>query len=160
MKIKKTVKTSMFVILSLLIILLFSTAWNFENVSAFDTIATLLSITTGFTITALSIIATSSFSKHLYSLEDPNNNAKTLLHNLIGKFKSSTIIFIVTIGLILVFKFMANPSDTLFYIKSYPISLTTLLKSIIWYMTIVSFISFFGLFETFARFVIKSATKQ
>jgi len=133
MKIKKIVKTLVLVILSFFMILLFSTVWNFENDNAFDTIATLLSITTGFTITALSIIATSSFSKYLYSLEDAENNSKTLLHNLIGKFKTSTIIFIVTIGLILIFKFIASPSNVLFCIKSYPISFTILLKSVIWY---------------------------
>ena len=59
----KIIKPILFGIVCLFAFILFSTMWNFENSSAFDTIATFLSITIGFTITALSIIANSSFSK-------------------------------------------------------------------------------------------------
>lgn len=144
-------------ILSVFLILLFSTVWNFDNKDAFDTIATFLSITIGFTITALSIIATSSFSKHLYSLEDDKDNSRTLLHILISEFKISTVIFICTIGLILIFQFFTISNNVLFYAKSYPISFNVLLKSIIGYMTIVSFIYFFRLFDKFSKFVLQSA---
>jgi len=156
----KIVKKVTYIVLSILLVLLFSTIWNFDNSSAFDTISTFLSITIGFTITALSIIATSSFSKYLYSLEDEKNNSKTLLHILIGQFKISTIIFIITIGLILIYKFIPTHEHKLFCIKSYPISFSIIIKATIWYMTIISFITFLKLFETFSKFVLKSATKQ
>ena len=113
-----------------------------------------------FSSRTLSIIATSTFSKYLYSLEDVKNNSQTLLHILIRQFKTSTYIFISTIGLILVYKFFPVSADNLFFIKSYPVSFSIILKSSIWYMTIVSFITFFRLFKTFSQFVLKSATKQ
>ena len=158
----KIIKQIIFSILFLFIILLFSTVWNFDNSSAFDTVAIFLSITIGFTITALSIIATSSFSKDLYKTEDKKDNSKTLLHILINLFKTSTFIFIFTIGLILTYKFFPTPKiiEPTFFIKLYPISFFIILKSTIWCLTIISFYYFIRLFETFAKFVIKSATQQ
>lgn len=158
----KIIKPIIFVIVFLLTALLFSTVWNFDNSIAFDTIATFLSITIGFTITALSIIATSSFSKELYKTEDEKDNSKTLLHVLINLFKTSTFVFIATIGLILAYKFIPTPKtvEPTFLIKSYPITFLILLKSVIWCLTIISFYFFIRLFETFAKFVIKTATRQ
>ena len=153
-------KSIIFVFVSLLLLLLFSTVWNYDNIPAFESISTFLSITTGFTITALSIIATTPFSKELYKIEDRKNNSKTLLHVLIDQFKTSTLIFITTIGMILVYKFIPHQQKTLFTIKTYPISLGIILKSSIWYLTIISFASFIKLFNTFSKFVIKSATRQ
>jgi hypothetical protein len=152
-------KSIIFVLITLSFLLLFSTVWNFDNANAFDTISTFLSITIGFTITALSIIATTSFSKELYKIEDRKNNSKTLLHVLIDQFKTSTLIFIATIGLILVYKFIPISTEKLFYVKTYPISFAIILKSSVWYLTIISFVSFMRLFNTFSKFVIKSATK-
>jgi len=158
----KIIKLIIAVILFLLAVVLFSTLWNFDNSNAFDTAATFLSITIGFTITALSIIATSSFSKELYKTEYEKDNSKTLLHVLIDLFKTSTFIFIATIGLILVYKFIPTPKtvEPMFFIKSYPMTLLILLKSTIWCVTIISFYFFIRLFETFARFVIKTATRK
>jgi len=143
-------------------LILFSTVWNFDNSNAFDTIATFLSITIGFTITGLSIIATTSFSKELYKIEDEKDNSKTLLHILINLFKNSTLFFIATIGLILVYKFFPTPiiNETILHLKSYPITLLIILKSTIWCLTIFSFYYFIRLFETFSKFVIKSASRQ
>jgi len=59
----KIFKTIVFVLVTLSVLLLFSTVWNFDNATAFEMISTFLSITIGFTITALSIIATTSFYK-------------------------------------------------------------------------------------------------
>jgi uncharacterized protein YebE (UPF0316 family) len=67
-------KKILMILVSLLIILLFSIKLNL-NLKAFDAIATFLSITTGFTITALSIIATSPFSKNLYNQESKKDNS-------------------------------------------------------------------------------------
>jgi len=156
----RTIKLICYTVLSFIVVLFFSTVWNYNNIAAFSDIATFLSITIGFSITALSIISTSSFSKYLYSIENDQNNSKTLLHNLVDKFKTSITIFISTIGLILLFKFIPHPGKTLFYIKSHEISFNIILKSLIWYMTIISFLTFFNLFGKFSKFIIKSATKN
>jgi len=158
----KIINQILIAIVFLSLFILFSTVWNFDNSSAFETVATFLSITIGFTITALSIIATSSFSKDLYKTEDKNDNSKTLLHALIGLFKTSTFVFILTIGLILTYKFFPRPKTIkpYFFIKSFPISFLVILKSNIWCFTIVSFYYFIRLVETFANFVIKTATRQ
>lgn len=149
-------KVAIFLIFSLV-----STVWNFDNEAAFDTIATFLSITIGFTIAALSIIATSSFSKELYKIEDENDNSRTLLHVLIRLFKTSNFIFISTIGLILVYKFFEPIKTTgvLFFINCFPITLFILLKGCVWCLTIVSFYYFIMLFEAFSKFVLKTATR-
>lgn len=139
-------------------ILLFSTKWNYDNSGAFDTIATFLSITIGFTITALSIIATSAFSKNLYNLQDENDNSRTLLHVLINQFRKATFIFISTIALIILYKFLPKESYLIFNLKGYLITILVLIKSLVWTLTILSFLSFCKLFYTFSKFVTKSAT--
>lgn len=141
------------------LVTLFLTEWNFENETAFDTIASFLSITTGFTIAALSIIATSPFSISLYKQESEVDNSKTLLHELVDKFKHSTYLFIATIGSILVFKFFHLSKIDLFCIGTYSISLNDIFKSAVWYLTVCSFTAFAILFSTFSKFVIKSASK-
>ncbi len=158
----KIIKPIISAVLFLFTISILSTVWNLDNSGAFDTVATFLSITIGFTITALSIIATSSFSKELYKTEDEKDNSKTLLHVLINLFKTSTFIFILTIGLILVYKFIkvSNLVEPSCSIKSYEITLSVLLKAVIWYLTMVSFYFFIKLFNTFSKFVIKTATRQ
>lgn len=155
----KTIKIIAFILLSFLVLILFSTVWNFQNQRAFQIIAVFLSITVGFSITALSIIATSSFSKNLYKIESKNDNSKSLLHDLVAKFQTSTTIFVITIASILVFEFLPDYIQPIIKFKSYPISLNTIIKSVIWYLTILSFIAFLNLFHLFKKFVIKSATK-
>jgi hypothetical protein len=147
-------------ILTLGIIFLLSTYFHFDNSSKFADILTFLSITTGFTITALSIIATSSFSKNLYKNEAPNDNSKTLLHQLVGKFEKSTLTFATAITLILVFSFI-EPIE----LKSYKfwdtqISIKSILSSIIWFLTFLSIWFFMGLLKMFTKFVIQSAKRQ
>lgn len=158
----KIIKIILALFAYLFVILLFSTVWNFDNSNAFEMIATFLSITIGFTITALSIIATSHFSKELYQTEDKKDNSKTLLHILVNLFKTSTLIFTFTIILILIYKFAgaAKVFQPIFSIKSYPITFLILLKSIIWSLTLVSFYFFLKLFETFSKFVIKTAARN
>jgi len=154
----KTIKKIAFVFFTTFVLLILSTKINYDNSSAFDSISTFLSITTGFSITAMSIIATSTFSKKLYLFEDHKDNSKTLLHLLVNQFELSTLVFIATIGLILLFKFIPLKGDCLFTIRTYKISWDILLKSTIWYMTLISFYEFIRLFRTFAKFVIKSGT--
>lgn len=149
-------KNTLFIIFSLFIILLFIIKLNL-NVKAFDVIATFLSITTGFTITALSIIATSPFSKNLYNQESRKNNSKTLLHELVDNFKTSMIFFISTISLITILNLFPE-KYTFYFFKIFSLKFTTfeILKSIILYLSILSLISFFTLFNSFSKFVVKS----
>ena len=154
----KTAKIYIQIIVSFFSILLFSTKWNFDNAIAFDTIATFLSITIGFTITALSIIATSSFSRNLYNLQDRNNNSRTLLHILVSQFRTSTFIFVFTIAWIIIYKFLPTQSCPIILIKGYQITFQIIIKAIIWYLTIISFLTFLKLFYTFSKFVTKNAS--
>lgn len=149
-------KNILFIIFSIIIILIFTVNLNLND-AAFNVVATFLSITTGFTITALSIIATSPFSKNLYDQESRKNNSKTLLHELVDKFKISMILFIVTISLI-TFLNLFTENYIAKSITIYKTKITTLeiLKSTILYFSILSLISFIILFNTFSKFVIKS----
>ena len=155
----KKVKSITFTILSGLLIFLLSTEWNYENSAALGSIASFLSITTGFTITALSIIATSPFSKNLYKLEDKADNSKTLLHVLVDKFKSATYIFITTISLILLYSFLDNLKWKLLEIFEYKITFPDCLKALVWYFTIISLWYFITLIKLFSKFVIRSSTQ-
>lgn len=147
-------------ILTLGIIFLFSTYLHFENSSTFANILTFLSVTTGFTITALSIIATSSFSKDLYKYEAPNDNSKTLLHQLVGKFEKSTLTFATAITLILIFSFIEPIELRNYKFWNTQISIKSILSSIIWFLTFLSIWFFVDLLKIFAKFVIQSAKRQ
>jgi hypothetical protein len=152
---KRKVLIMLKVISCISIILLFSTVFHFENESAFASILTFLSITTGFSITALSIIASSKLSRKLYKIESKRNNSRTLLHELVFLFKNSTIIFVVTIILILLYQFLSGYDIYFFSIKIYEITLKKMLSSIVWFLTIISFIKFLYLFLTFGKFIIR-----
>ncbi|MFC6097935.1 hypothetical protein ACFPVY_14870 [Flavobacterium qiangtangense] len=149
-------KNILLLIFSIIIILTFAVTTNLDR-KAFEVIATFLSITTGFTITALSIIATSPFSKNLYEQESKKDNSKTILHELVDKFKISMKMFIVTICFIILLNlFNENYVAKSFIIFEHTITTIDLLKSMILYLTIVSLISFITLFDTFSKFVVKS----
>ena len=129
-----------------------------DNSTAFGDLVTFLSIIIGFTITALSIIATSTLSQKLYNKELKKNNSKTLLHKLVDKFKYSTILFTFIIALILVYQFSES---SLFKIKMFDkvIESKTIFRNIIWYLSLFAFIEFISLFNLFAKFIIKGIAK-
>lgn len=156
----KKIKYIVFTIVSIFLILLLVTKWNFDNDNAFSSILTFLSIIAGFSITALSIIATSDFSKELYLKESVKNNSLTLLHELIYIFKNSTLLFISTIILILLYEFLPELNNVLITIKGYEITIESLMKGFIWYLTTLCFGSFIYLLMTFSKFVIKSVSKK
>jgi hypothetical protein len=144
------------IIFSIVVILIFTLKININN-KAFDVVATFLSITTGFTITALSIIATSPFSKNLYDQESKADNSKTLLHELVDKFRASMMLFMATISLIVFLNlFPENYVATIITIFKARITTIEILKSTALYFSISSLISFVILFSTFSKFVIKS----
>ena len=155
---KNIKKISLFVLL--IAIALVMAGHIILNDSALDVIATFLSITAGFTITALSIIATSSFSKELYKYESSNNNSKTLLHELIDKFRNATYIYFTSIVLIIIYKFI--PIDNSKYCLSIFNQSSTvgeLLLSVTAICTALSCYSFVTLFFMFTKFVSKTASK-
>jgi hypothetical protein len=129
------------------------------NSEVFDIIATFLSITIGFTITALSIIATSQFSKRLYKVESDKDNSKSLLHILVDSFKKSTIFFIGTIALIIFLGLFPENEMLSFYFLGTQYDFINILKTTILIFTIISFLSFIDLFYTFSKFVIKSGSE-
>jgi len=126
------------------------------NDKAFSDIVTFISISTGFCVTALSIIATSDFSKSLYQKEVKGDNSKTLLHQLVGSFKYSVFIFTATICIILLYK-LIDPKTCILHILNKPFDWVKIFVSFIWYLTSVSIIRFIILVKLFAQFVIKSA---
>ncbi len=147
-------------ILYIAVFFLFLTIWKIKETEILNSIVTFLSITTGFTITALSIIATSKFSQILYSMESEEDNSKTLLHELVDKFKSATKIFLITIALILLFPFVAIYDAYYFYLFSYCIEPSDIIKSIVFSLTILSFYKFISLLILFSKFVIKSVSTK
>ena len=144
----------------MVVIFLLLTKWSFDNSKAFASILTFLSIISGFSITALSIIATSDFSKELYQKESSKNNSLTLLHELLAIFRDSTLLFIFTIILILLYEFVPDLNGIIFKIQNYTLTFDKLLKGLIWYMTILSFGTFIYLLLTFSKFVIKSVSRK
>lgn len=151
----KKYKTLVILLFAIPIVGFMSVFINQDNSSAFGDIVTFLSIIIGFTITALSIIATSKISQELYNRESKRNNSKTLLHELVDEFKYSTILFTSIIALILLYQFN---SDSLFSI--YCIESRSVLKNFIWYLTLIAFVEFLILFRLFSKFIIKGVSKS
>jgi hypothetical protein len=158
----KIFKIILFAVFTFLFLISSITILNFDNSDAFGNIATFLSITTGFTITALSIIATSNFATHLYRIEDEKDNSKTLLHILVGKFKRSTLLFVTTIGIILFYSFLDKKpcSWEIMNVKSYNFIFPDIIKGFVWYFTILSLYNFIQLLTLFSQFVIKSGSNN
>lgn len=141
-------------------IFMFINYLHLDNLSAFTDILTFLSITIGFSITALSIIANSSFAKELYQQEASDDNSKTLLHQLVGKFERSTVCFVAVITLILVL-FFIEPIDFMNHrLYNLQISIKSILGSTVWFLTFLSVWLFIDLLKTFSKFVIQSAKRQ
>lgn len=155
----KILKYFIFPLTAVIISTVFSNKFNLNN-NAFDIIATFLSIIIGFTITALSIIATSQFSKKLYAVESEEDNSKSLLHILVHSFKKSTVLFIGTIVLIIILKLFPESNNGIyFYLFDNHYNSLEILKTVILYFTTLSFFSFIDLFNTFSKFVIKSGSE-
>lgn len=134
----------------------------------FEMMTGFMSITIGFSVTALSIIATSSFSKALYQLELPNDNSKTVLHQLVGLFKSSTFFFISNICLVFFYTLFSKNwlKIIVFSINLDQISLSTinvsvdnLIQAVIWSLLIISIFEFSRLFSVFCNYTIQNSKK-
>ncbi len=149
----KRFKYTFLLILTIVIIL---TIFFDTNKSAFNEIITFISIAIGFSITSLSIIATSKFSKNLYNKESKKDNSKTLLHELVDDFQYSIYLFTSTICLILLLKFINLDEYNLRFWKI-EIDFIEVLVNFCWSLTIISIYEFIKLFNLFSKYVIKSA---
>lgn len=126
------------------------------NDKAFSDIVTFISIAAGFSITSLSIIATSTFSRNLYLKENPKDRSQTLLHVLVGNFKNSIFFFTFTVCLILFYKQI----DLLSYpvcISTHSFDLVKIFASCIWYFTVLSIVRFVFLVNIWGKFVLQTA---
>lgn len=148
----KKIINNVLAIVIFLVVLFFTNS----NDKAFSDIVTFVSISTGFCVTALSIIATSDFSKKLYQKEVQGDNSQTLLHQLVHNFKSSIFIFTTTVILILIYKLIDIETYNV-RIDNHNLNLIKIVATLIWYFTCVSIIKFVKLVKLFAHFVIKSA---
>lgn len=150
-----------FYVLSIICIFAFSTILYLESsVKAFSHIITFLSIIAGFCITALSIIATSNFAKELYKIEDPKDNSKTILHNLIGTFTNCIVSSSITIILILLIFYIGDLNFKSYDFSGLNVGIFKVMIGAIWYLTIVSIYIFLKLVFLFSKFVIQNAKLQ
>jgi|SRR5699024_1528707 len=148
------------VIIYLSFVFLLSTYLYLDNSEYFSDIITFLSVTLGFSITAMSIIATSKFSKELYNKESPYNNSKTLLHILIDRFKKSIIIFLITLSSILLFFYVKKMDFIVYDFWKTEISVKSIMIGNIWYLTILSIYHFVNVLNLFSKFIIQSSKKM
>jgi len=142
------------------IIAFFAFVFYPEDTLLFKEALTLLSIVMGFSITALSLIANSNFSKELYKQESSNDNSKTLLHEFVEKFKSSIVLFISTILVILIYTLLEEKIRYTYNLGEFTFNLKGLLFGVVFYLILRSVYSFFSLTKMFSKFVIQSAKKK
>lgn len=142
-------------IISIALLICFATLWyKSDSYGSFEIVATFLSIVTGFTITGLSIIATSRFSRELYTIEPSGNNSRTLLHELIDRFSKGMYVFIGTILLIIVHRYL-NLRD----VDSISMVCDRILSSFVCYLTLLSIYKFIKLFRIFCQFIIQESRR-
>lgn len=116
---------------------------------------TFLSVEIGFCITALTIIAGSSFAQRLYEIEPLNNNGTTLLHQFIERFKRAVYCSVATISLILIYLFVDCSSSLKFIYYSIKLPYTSVLNAIIGILFVYSLYYFYSLFNQFCLFMLQ-----
>ena len=122
---------------------------------AFDMIGVVFSVLIGFSITSLSIIATSKFSKRLYQIESSQNNSKTLLHEIVDKFYSNMTLYILTVVLIVFY--LIIPKSDIVLCEKLNLTIVNFLKSAIIVMTFQSLFSSKILLKYFKQFIVQAA---
>ena len=151
----KKLKTFIYTIASLACILILLFYFNYDTSKAFSNIVTFISINIGFCITALSIIANSSFSKKLFSIQDSDDNSKTLLHTLISRFINAIIVFITTIAFIFIYDFVSTAEVINIHSIGRYFTLTDLIKAVVWYLTILSFAKLISVLTLLGKFIVR-----
>jgi hypothetical protein len=120
---------------------------NFED--NYSNILTYLSIIIGFVITSVTIIGTSQYSRILYEKQDPSDNSKTLLHNLIDSFKFTLIFYFIPMLLIILDTVIPWKKPSIIMYKSYSIT--------IFLFTIWTFPILFIQFKKMLKFILQNA---
>ncbi len=151
----KKLKTFIYTITSLACILILLFYFNYDTSKAFSNIVTFISINIGFCITALSIIANSSFSKKLFSIQDSHDNSKTLLHILISRFISAIIVFLTTIAFVFIYDFVSMGELVNINIIGKHFTLTALIQAFVWYLTILSFYKLISVLALLGKFIVR-----
>lgn len=135
--------------------------FNVKSSASFEMMLSFMSITIGFSVTALSLVASSSFSKVLYGKAGKSNN-KTQLHDLIDLFKQANSLFLVNIMLIFLHSWFNQEwlESVSFSLKVVVVNLGHLFEAIVWGLLILSVIIFFRLFNMFCSYIIQEAKKK
>lgn len=148
--------------LALLIgLMLFIFSWfDVKSSASFEMMLSFMSITIGFSVTALSLVASSSFSKVLYGKSGKSNN-KTQLHDLIDLFKQANSLFLLNIMLIFFHSWFSQDwlKSVSVSVKGVVLNLSHLFGAIVWGLLILSIIVFFELFNMFCSYIIQEAKK-
>ncbi len=125
-----------------------------------------LSIAIGFCITSLSLIATTKFSKNLYSRQSKNSNDKTLLHELVQIFQSANSFFLTTICLIICYLFIENIFEfkknliCTTYTEEQHIEIKNIFQSCITSFIFISLYKFQKLIQILGKYAIQAAKEQ
>jgi hypothetical protein len=160
---------------SLLLFIIFVNYFKIDNDKAHDSIIAFLSIGVGFCVTAISLLASSNFSKKLYSIESRKNNSMTLFHEFIAKFKKTFGLCILTILIVFIYKFLSTENQTpatadvylLFHYYKlelnfyfFKVSIVRSFNALIWFFLSLSLISFTEVVNLFVAYVEKNVTES
>ncbi len=155
-------KNRFFLLFALILAFTVIFSWfDVETSSSFEMMMGFMSITIGFSVTALSVVASSKFSKTLYGKQGSSNN-KTQLHDLIDLFKNANFLFLFNIAIIFIHSWFSNGwLKTLgLVIKEKSWNLGHLFEGLIWAILCVSIFEFYKLFNMFCMYIIQEAQKE
>lgn len=116
-----------------------------------STLLTVFSIIFGFYSTSFAVFATSKYLSKLYQLENPKDNRKTLLDDLLQEFTFATHFLLITlIYLVISYIFIEN---------KYNLPLTYLLY-LLWGFLVLNFFYAFKTISTFIKVTRQSAKEN
>lgn len=156
-KILLILKFILFLILNMFVLL-----YKIDTSEKLSDFLSFLSISIGFCLTSLTLIATTKFSKNLYERRSTVNN-KTLLHELVDKFQEANLCFFAIIFIIFS-HIVLQKTDGLFFkliiIFDKEYSINTLFQSQVIFLMLIGLRSFFELISIVGQYVIQSSKSQ
>lgn len=145
-------KITIFLRWTVLALIFFGSSVSNSSDRAFSDIITLISIAIGFFITSLSILSKSPQIIKANKEYKTKGNSPSLFESLIVKFKEAIFYFILTLCIILLYKYI-EPNTTIISIYIYKIDLLAKLAGIIWCLTIISIMTFVVLINFLLNFI-------
>lgn len=145
-----------FKILLFLLLMVLFVYFKTNTSEVFSDLVNILSISIGFTVTALSIVATSKFSKKLYCIET-KDKSKTLLHELVNSHKEALILFFLSISTIIIYKFFPIKFLETNIAKNFDVTYLAIFQAIVWFVFCLAYWRFYRLIEMFCKLVIQNA---